>query len=515
MPYTISNPPANIKSLPKGAQRLWIRTFNSVAKDTGSETSARQAAWGNVKKRYKKGGDKWERKTNGSVGTVLSDNSVKSYFTAESAREGVLPRFRKQILKKGVFTHPQFPDEKVTIGKKEINAIITAFEAGAFDKVPVLSGTHDEEKIERTVGEVIELHRTKLGLDAVIEIADELVVQKIKTVGSSGKGLISSVSVSIGPVTTDDGTKYKLALWHLALVTHPHFTQMENFEELAARLPHSDVRVLINAQGGNDVNAENLDEKTIHVRKSYWDQFCKNSTTHYWIKETHNKYIIVSSKQGLFKRLYSIDGDGNVEFSEPLKVKTKYVSAEVKMADKKATKTQKKEAKVDELSLLSEHGLKYETVEAMKESVENGNKIGEIFSEAGIDNGDFEGLSAHITNLSSEHTALTDRVAGLEQSNLEVKAEVDVAKHMREGKIAPAQKEHFLILRMEKPDLFANMMETAPIIVDTEEYGHNDGQFDHSQGKTEEEVQSDVEKYKRMSSMVSTVNSSTNGKSGG
>ena len=147
MPYTISNPPANIKSLPKGAQRLWIRTFNSVAKDTGSETSARQAAWGNVKKRYKKVGDKWVRKTNGSVGTILSDNSVKSYFTAESAREGVLPRFRKQILKKGVFTHPQFPDEKVTIGNKEIKAIITAFDAGAFDKVPVLSGTHDEEKI--------------------------------------------------------------------------------------------------------------------------------------------------------------------------------------------------------------------------------------------------------------------------------------------------------------------------------------------------------------------------------
>ena len=62
MPYTAQNYPAQLKKLPEGARALWIRTFNAVLASSNSEDQARQAAWGNVKEKYKKVGNKWVKK---------------------------------------------------------------------------------------------------------------------------------------------------------------------------------------------------------------------------------------------------------------------------------------------------------------------------------------------------------------------------------------------------------------------------------------------------------------------
>jgi len=61
-PYTKDNYPTQLKKLPVGARNLWIRTFNSVYKETKDENKARQAAWFQVKEKYKKVGDKWIKK---------------------------------------------------------------------------------------------------------------------------------------------------------------------------------------------------------------------------------------------------------------------------------------------------------------------------------------------------------------------------------------------------------------------------------------------------------------------
>lgn len=59
MPYTINNPPSWAKNLPKGAIRIAVKTFNAVYAKTKNEDQARQAAWAQIKKKYKKAGDKW------------------------------------------------------------------------------------------------------------------------------------------------------------------------------------------------------------------------------------------------------------------------------------------------------------------------------------------------------------------------------------------------------------------------------------------------------------------------
>ena len=65
-PYeTVDDLPDNVKNVvPVGGQLIWLRTFNTILKETGDEDKAHQSAWGNVKKKYKKSpdSDKWGKK---------------------------------------------------------------------------------------------------------------------------------------------------------------------------------------------------------------------------------------------------------------------------------------------------------------------------------------------------------------------------------------------------------------------------------------------------------------------
>lgn len=65
--YDKKNFPAQIKNLPAGARTIWINTFNKVLKETNNEDQARQAAWRNVKLKYKKVGDKWVKRTKAEI----------------------------------------------------------------------------------------------------------------------------------------------------------------------------------------------------------------------------------------------------------------------------------------------------------------------------------------------------------------------------------------------------------------------------------------------------------------
>lgn len=68
MPYSYpDNIPATVKNLPTGAQKLFIRVFNTVFNDTKDDNRARMAAWHIVKLKYKKSGATWDRKESMSL----------------------------------------------------------------------------------------------------------------------------------------------------------------------------------------------------------------------------------------------------------------------------------------------------------------------------------------------------------------------------------------------------------------------------------------------------------------
>ena len=61
MPYSSNKDlPDRVKNvLPYGAQTMWRKVFNSAYKTYGNDEQAAKAAWAQVKKYYKKSGDKW------------------------------------------------------------------------------------------------------------------------------------------------------------------------------------------------------------------------------------------------------------------------------------------------------------------------------------------------------------------------------------------------------------------------------------------------------------------------
>ena len=75
-PYTEKDYPPQIKNLPIGAKRIWIKTFNTVYEQTKDEDQARQAAWRNVKLKYKKLNDKWVRKTRGELEKSVKELNI-------------------------------------------------------------------------------------------------------------------------------------------------------------------------------------------------------------------------------------------------------------------------------------------------------------------------------------------------------------------------------------------------------------------------------------------------------
>ena len=64
MPYNYpSNLPTWAKNLPVGAQKIAVKVFNATLSETGDEDKARIAAWGAIKRKYKKSGGKWVKKS--------------------------------------------------------------------------------------------------------------------------------------------------------------------------------------------------------------------------------------------------------------------------------------------------------------------------------------------------------------------------------------------------------------------------------------------------------------------
>lgn len=74
-----NNVPDFIKNLPAGAQKIFVKTFNAVYRDTKDEDQARKAGWAQVKRQYYKKGGKWVRRTAATESIELEVSSINRY----------------------------------------------------------------------------------------------------------------------------------------------------------------------------------------------------------------------------------------------------------------------------------------------------------------------------------------------------------------------------------------------------------------------------------------------------
>lgn len=145
-------------------------------------------------------------------------------------------RFRKQILKRGDFAHPQDPDDRLIVDQDLLERIIFNFDRDVVDRVWLRWGHPDTDlfgfvsgtEAKANVGFVERLEITDVGLDAIIVSSDEEAIEKMKT-------NLTAVSVGIRSVTKEEtGDIIWPVLDHVALVSVPYLKGMEEFEPVAA-----------------------------------------------------------------------------------------------------------------------------------------------------------------------------------------------------------------------------------------------------------------------------------------
>lgn len=141
--------------------------------------------------------------------------------------EGSSSKFKKQILKLGNWFHWDADKGVLKITDETIDNIIKNFKKKLIENVYVpLTHTKDPSK---NVGEIIKLKKTDEGLDAVIEIKDKSIAEKIK------KGLIKCISASLDSNYRVKKTN-KFAgptLLHAALVSEPYIKGMGSFVQMS------------------------------------------------------------------------------------------------------------------------------------------------------------------------------------------------------------------------------------------------------------------------------------------
>lgn len=385
----------------------------------------------------------------------------------------------KQILAYGKVKHPQNLNIELDIDEDFVDNIITAFEEDALEKVPILAGTHDNSAIERTVGIISELRKTDDGLDAKMEITDEDISDLVDTKTSDGTSLLSGVSVYVAPAATKEGKVYPDVLWHVAITNFPWMTGLDDFEEIAAS--HS-VYTL-----PRYVKFENLSRRVDIVRNAYYDKLNMDFWSYSYVKEVHDNFIIEDTGTNYVRYSYEIDSDGEVQFGEPELVTVQYVEMNTKestLANDDKDKNQKSELSEQSKKFFASHG------------VENFDGVTTLINELKKEKTDLEAANKV---MSEEKNSLADRVVSLENARKLTDATVAVEGQIAAGKIVPAQKTSYIELHMSNSEMFNSLMEKAPVIVDTKEYGLSPDKKDiDGTGLSNEDVQSEIDRIKKL-----------------
>ena len=394
--------------------------------------------------------------------------------------------FKKQILKHGVFKAPP-PNEDVDIDFNDelFDAIIKAFDENALDNVPIILGTHDEEKVERIIGKVTKLSKEKDGLYALMAIVDEEVISKIDAQIEKGddedsSGLIDEVSVGLGfNHSLDTGETYEAILFHVAVVAHAWYRNMSSFEKIAALFKSGSKPILIHS-----VNS--LEESANKVRRAFYNSVSNNYV--YYVEGIYDNFVIIYNDQDgfLYRYAYTEDSDSNITFEDPTRVEKEFVEAKIEMDPK------------DLITGLKEVGIEVKDVEALKamlnkvdKSEDELSKVNAALSKVNAalnpdkadEKPDLSKISSQVSQFTATVTEQSEKIKELGESLISNEAEQAVKELVNDGKVVPAKREHYVNLYKKDRELFASLTADVEKVVKTGQEGLNSGLDDNDGDK--------------------------------
>lgn len=385
-------------------------------------------------------------------------------------------QFKKEILKLGKWFHWDADGGILNVSEEIIDNIIKNFKKKVIENVYVpITHTSDPSK---NAGEIVSLKKTESGLDAVIDIKDESVAEKIK------KGLIKCVSASLDPNYRVKKTNKFVGptLLHTALVAEPYIKGMRSFVALSDDLSDRSI-IQLEDEKPNFYSAlkmireslDKIEEKTITEDKLN-ELFFDMSSDGIKIEEKAKKTPKVGED-------CLVDGK-----------KGKYIETDGKITCQILT-----EKELDEVEKSAYRDCMSKEMKSGK-SLLDAVKICKVKVKKELDEKTSEKESEEKSDTESEETT---------SSKVDL-AEVErvYEKYLEQGKVVPAQKEVFIKLltsrkilkldesKVDTSKLLEEFMESLPKIIDFDEKGTQGNIEEENKDKKEtEEIPTDVKSF--------------------
>lgn len=148
----------------------------------------------------------------------------------ELARTQTGKLFRKQILRKGEFVHPNDPTKKLVIDDATMDKVVANFKADIVDivQVPLCDERNrHSEAPDRNLGQVIDVTREGDKVFATIDAR--------KNAEDFGKTYIgASAMLNMDYADTQTGKRHGPTLLHTAITNRPYIGNLDGFEEIVA-----------------------------------------------------------------------------------------------------------------------------------------------------------------------------------------------------------------------------------------------------------------------------------------
>jgi len=471
MPYSYpDNVPEAVKSLPEGAQRLFVSVFNTTAGGGKGEEEARMAAWGAVKNQYEQSSDgEWTRKA--SEGLV---RYVGAISLAEGSNLG-----RVQVFRTGTFHHPLYG--KFTISDDILATMVKNF-GTVRPKAPTELVVDYEHMSEMqgvqapAAGWVKGLEAEPGALYAMVDWTD----QAAGDIRSKRYRFISPVwRMNYKDKETDKGVGPTLMT--MALTNRPFIEGMDPVV-LSERIERANAGVMALSEKTLLLYTEaSVDELSSAVRQAYYVQFPEEpdqQRTDY-VEEIYDTFIIIERGSELLKLSYSRDDEtGKVTFEGdkvPVTKSTEYTpigalagpdkpgslpeakaipgaaadkAAKAGVGGDGAKDRQGEETKMEEeIRTLLGLGAEDDVLEAVKALKAKADEADAAKAEA-------EASKAETADAKAAKELAETSLAAKETAN-------DVDSALREGKLLPRQVEWAKDLRAKDPATFAAFLATA------------------------------------------------------
>jgi phage I-like protein/cation transport regulator ChaB len=468
MPYKYpSDIPDAIKDLPADAQKMWVSVFNSAyIENEGDEAKSNATAWAAVNKEYEEVDGEWVKKAMEAKVFRFADLLEGIKFKTKGGKK----TSKIQLFKTGEWSHPTYGKFKIT--EDDLEAMDENFTASDADVVgDYQHGSLSEDpEIAKASGWVKKLINKGKELWAEVEWTEKA-VEYIK----NKEFRFISPEFDLNWKNPETGEKQGPTLLAFALTNRPFLKGM--------------AAVALSEQAAKQMAEKSYDEKSQEIRDAYYSQNRTGSGSDYystWVQSVYPGYIIVHEEGGLFKIPYMVDGE-DITFGNKTEVEVEYKEKSNKLTKPKGGGKEMELKDVREALSLSEEVDEAGVLAAIKELGEAGGKSAEdkkvlrvalkLTEEASDQDvlNRIKEMSDTAKEDKDKAAKLTDRVAKLENDQLEGERDRVIEAAIKDGKVTPVAREKWEKMYMKDPQGTTELIADLGVVIDAKETGGDGG----------------------------------------